>query len=191
MLLFCKELLSVTCFLAIMLESTYGSTDNLLASLAHRRRAEVIVMAFEEKAVRTVIEVLHDGEKGFQSLGEEVQDQSAKSFFLEESRTRSQYANELESVLTADKGKTVTEGGTASGALHRTWGELKSKLGANDHSLLETAEQGEDAAKKVYEELLKMNDLPGNVRSILQKQQSHIFSSHDKVKAMRDSMKAA
>jgi uncharacterized protein (TIGR02284 family) len=51
--------------------------------------------------------------------------------------------------------------------------------------------QGEDAAKKAYEEVLKMNDLPGNVRSILQKQQSHILSSHDQVKAMRDSMKAA
>jgi len=35
-------------------------------------------MAFEETAVRTVIEVLHDGEKGFQSFGEKLKDTSAR-----------------------------------------------------------------------------------------------------------------
>ena len=147
-------------------------------------------MAFENKAVRTVIEVLHDGEKGFKSLGEELKDPTAKSYFIEEAATRGKFASELQSALGSATGEKVTEGGTASGAIHRAWGELKSKMGGSDHTLLETAEQGEDAAKKAYEEVLKINDVPSPVQSILRKQQTHILASHDKVKAMRDATAA-
>ena len=147
-------------------------------------------MAFENKVVRTVIEVLHDGEKGFKSLGEEMKDSNAKSFFTTESTTRGKFASELEAALGASTGEAVSEGGTASGALHRTWGELRAKMGGSDHTLLETAEQGEDAAKKAYEEALKVKDIPVAVQSILRNQQTHILQSHDRVKAMRDATAA-
>src|SRR5689334_11423999 len=147
-------------------------------------------MAFENKAVRTVIEVLHDGEKGFQSLGEQLKDPKAKSYFVEESATRRKFASELESALGSATGEKVSEGGTASGAIHRTWGEFKAKMGGSDHTLLDTAEQGEDAAKKAYEEVLKMNDVPAPIQSVLRKQQTHILQSHDRVKAMRDATAA-
>ena len=147
-------------------------------------------MAFENKAVRTVIEVLHDGEKGFKSLGEELKDPTAKRYFTEEAATRGKFASELESALGSATGEKVTEGGTASGAIHRTWGELKAKMGGSDHTLLETAEQGEDAAKKAYEEVLKMDNVPAPVINILKQQQTHILASHDKVKAMRDATAA-
>jgi uncharacterized protein (TIGR02284 family) len=147
-------------------------------------------MAFENKAVHTVIEVLHDGEKGFQSLGEQLKDLQAKRFFIEESATRGRFASELESALGSATGEKVEEGGTASGAVHRAWGELKAKLGGSDHTLLETAEQGEDAAKKAYEEVLKLQDVPAPVVSILRRQQTHILQSHDRVKALRDATAA-
>ena len=147
-------------------------------------------MAFEEKAVRTVIEVLHDGQKGFNSLSEQLKDPKAKTYFREEAGTRAKYANELESALGSATGKNINEGGTASGTVHRAWGELKGKLGRSDHTLLDTAEQGEDVAKKAYDEVLKVHDLPAQVRTLLQSQQSHILASHDKVKAMRDAAAA-
>jgi uncharacterized protein (TIGR02284 family) len=147
-------------------------------------------MAFEETTVRTVIEVLHDGENGFRSLGEKLQSAKIKTFFLEESSTRGRFAAELEEALSAVKGKDISEGGTASGTLHRAWGELKSKLGAGDHALLDTAEQGEDAAKKAYEVALNKADVPANIHTLLQKQQTHILSSHDKVKVLRDATAA-
>lgn len=147
-------------------------------------------MAFEQKAVRTVIEVLHDGEKGFQSLGEQLKNPQAKTYFAEESATRSRFASELESALSSATGEKVQEGGTASGTVHRAWGEMKAKMGGSDHTLLETAEQGEDAAKKAYEEVLKMKDVPAPIQSVLRKQQSHILQSHDRVKAMRDATAA-
>jgi uncharacterized protein (TIGR02284 family) len=147
-------------------------------------------MAFENKAVRTVIEVLHDGEKGFQSLGEQIKDPQAKRFFMEESATRGRFADELQVALGSTTGEDVDEGGTMSGTMHRAWGELKGKMGGGDHTLLETAEQGEDAAKKAYEEVFKMDDIPSNVVTLLRSQQTHILASHDRVKAMRDATAA-
>src|ERR1700749_1733356 len=147
-------------------------------------------MAFEEKAVRTVIEGLHDGERGFESLSKEIKNPTTKAFFEEEAATRAKFASDLESALSAETGKSVEEGGTASGAVHRAWGEVKGKMGGSDHTLLETAEQGEDTAKKAYEEALKISGIPPSISGILRKQQPHILQSHDKVKALRDATAA-
>ena len=145
-------------------------------------------MPFQESVVRTVIEVLHDGERGFASLSEHLKDPKLKTYFLEESSHRAQFATELESALTPATGKDVKEGGTASGTLHRVWGEVKGSLGGSDHTLLETAEQGEDAAKNAYSEALKVSDIPAPIRSLLEHQQGHIQQSHDTVKAFRDAL---
>ena len=66
---------------------------------------------------------------------------------------------------------------------------VTAHLGGGDHSLLETAEQGEDAAKKAYEDALKEPDLSASVRELLTRQQRHILESHNKVKSLRDSTK--
>jgi uncharacterized protein (TIGR02284 family) len=83
----------------------------------------------------------------------------------------------------------VKETGSVSGALHRTWGDLKAKLGGGDHALLETAEQGEDAAKKAYKDALE-HELPLPIRQLLSEQQAHVMTSHDYVKAHRDALAA-
>jgi uncharacterized protein (TIGR02284 family) len=63
---------------------------------------------------------------------------------------------------------------------------LKVKLGGGDHSLLVTAEQGEDEAKRVYKEALE-KDLPFPIRQLLTRQYAQIQISHDYVRAARDS----
>jgi uncharacterized protein (TIGR02284 family) len=139
-------------------------------------------MRDERDIVKDVVEVLHDGHKGFADLAEHIKDPQIKDFFVKEAQTRSAYASELESVV----GLKREEGGTAAGAVHRAWGDLKGKLGGGDHTLLETAEQGEDAAKEAYQNALKENVVTANVRQILTKQQIHIQQAHDQVKAFRD-----
>jgi uncharacterized protein (TIGR02284 family) len=145
-------------------------------------------MADERDIVKQVVQVLRDGQKGLSDLAEHVKDPQVKTFFVEESQTRSRYASELESVAGLEK----DDSGTAAGAIHRTWGDLKGKLGGGDHTLLETAEQGEDAAKKAYEDALKeAGAVRPAIRQLLEKQQTHVKQSHDKVKSFRDSKEAA
>lgn len=136
-------------------------------------------------AVKTVIQVLQDGHEGFAKIGEHLDDPTKRRFFLEEAQTRAKFEQELKHSV----GTTEDMGGTVAGVAHRVWGDLKAHLGGGEHTLLETAEQGEDAAKKAYEEALRDPNIQSSVRQVLLKQQDHILASHEKVKAFRDSTK--
>jgi uncharacterized protein (TIGR02284 family) len=140
-----------------------------------------------ERVLLSVSETLADSQKGFADIGEHLQDQQLKRFFLAESLKRANFRAELENELHRAGMADVKEDGTVSGALHRTWADLKAKLGGGDHSLLETAEQGEDQAKKAYKEALE-KDLPLPIRQLLTEQQAHVMTSHDYVKAHRDAL---
>ncbi|HET9086197.1 MAG TPA: PA2169 family four-helix-bundle protein [Acidobacteriaceae bacterium] len=138
------------------------------------------------KVVRSVIQVLRDGQQGMATIGSELKDEAAKHFCLEETHVRANYAAELTNELHRLGVPDVNETGTASGTVHRVWAELKSKLGGGDHTLLETAEQGEDEAKRKYAEALQ-ESLPGTVIDLLRHQQVHINQSHDIIRGFRDS----
>ena len=139
-----------------------------------------------EKVLLDVIKILNDGQKGFADIGEHLKDDTLKRYFLAESLKRANFRAELENALHRAGMADVKESGTVSGAMHRSWGDLKAKLGmGSDHSLLETAESGEDVAKKAYEEALN-HDLPLPIRQLLSEQQAHILTSHDYVKRHRD-----
>ena len=140
-------------------------------------------MADQNELVKTVIQVLHDGERGYADIGEHLKEQQLKSFFMQESQTRGTFARELE----AASGIGPDVGGTAAGSVHRVWGDLKANLGGSDHTLLETAEQGEDAAKRAYEAALADHSITGGVRSTLERQQRHVLAAHKEIKGFRDS----
>ena len=138
-----------------------------------------------ESVLLDVIKSLQDGQKGFADIGEHLKDETLKRYFLAESLKRANFRADLENELHRAGMADVKESGSVAGALHRSWGDLKAKLGGGDHALLETAEQGEDQAKKAYKDALE-KDLPLPVRSLLSEQQAHILTSHDYVKAHRD-----
>ena len=142
-----------------------------------------------KSTLKDVINLLQDGQKGFADLGEKLKDETLKRYFLAESLKRANFRAELENELHRHGVKDVKEEGTTAGAIHRTWGDFKAKvLGVSDHEILATAEQGEDAAKKVYKEALE-KELPLPVRQLLTEQQSHIMTSHDYVRNHRDATK--
>lgn len=150
--------------------------------------AEHITLDKVESTLKDLIETLRDGHQGFAELGHHLEDSSAKQFFLKESQVRAEYAAELENELHRLGVKDVKVSTSTSSKVHRFWGELKVKMGGGDHTLLETAEQGEDVAKKAYATALK-EELPLPVRETLARQQEHVQAAHDQVKAMRDSKK--
>jgi len=144
---------------------------------------------------KDVIDTLHDvnqslidGQEGFQKIGEHLKDPTLKKYFLAESLKRSEFRGELETLLHSKGDHDPKESGSISGVIHRTWGDLKAHLGGGDHTLLETAEQGEDAAKKAYRDALE-KELPLNVKQLLTTQYAHVQKSHDYVKTARDSKK--
>jgi len=141
-----------------------------------------------EDVLIDVIKSLNDGQKGFADIGEHLKDDTLKRYFLAESLKRANFRAELENELHRAGMADVKESGTVAGAVHRTWGDLKAKLGSgDDHSLLETAEQGEDVAKKAYKDALE-HDLPLPIRQLLTEQQAHVMNAHDYVRNHRDAL---
>jgi len=143
-----------------------------------------------ESALKSVINVLEDGQKGMAEIGEHLTDPSLRRYFLAESLRRANFRGELENVLHRHGIADVHESGTVSGALYRAWAGLKAKLGGGDHTLLETAEQGEDEAKSAYKDALD-RDLPTPIRQLLTTQEEHILMAHDYIRNQRDGLKAA
>src|SRR5581483_6697546 len=120
-----------------------------------------------ERVLLDVIKILQDGQKGFADIGEHLKDDTLKRYFLAESLKRANFRAELENALHRAGMADVKESGSTAGALHRAWGDLKAKLGmGSDYELLATAEQGEDHAKKTYEDALA-HDLPLDIRELL------------------------
>ena len=141
-----------------------------------------------EETLRSVIQSLIDGQEGFQTIGEHLKDETLRRYFAAESLKRAGFRGKLEETLHQLGIHDVKEKGTVGGTVHRTWGEIKAHLGGTDHTLLETAEAGEDTAKKAYKDALE-KEFPLPIKQLLDTQYAHIQGSHDYVKAARDSRK--
>ena len=139
-------------------------------------------MADQNETLKTVVQVLNDGARGYADFAEHAKDATTKSFFMSESQTRGEYARELSSAA----GISEDVGGTAVGSVHRVWGDLKQSLGAGDHQLYDNAGQGEEAAQKAYQAALAETGTSSTVRQLLVKQQAHIQQVSEKIKTMQN-----
>src|SRR3954469_14898671 len=128
-------------------------------------------MATDTSGIRStlngLIETLKDGEEGFRTSAEKVKDSSIRTQFLQYATERARCAAELQAEVSKIGGEPETSG-SASGALHRGWMDLKSAItGGGDHPILVEAERGEDVAVKNYRDALS-KDLPSDIRGIIE-----------------------
>jgi uncharacterized protein (TIGR02284 family) len=138
-----------------------------------------------ESAIHTVIESLIDSQEALVEIGEKLKDRTLRHYFLSESLKRAQFRGELELVLNQEGVGDLRESGTTAGATHRAWANLKARLGGGDHTLLATAEEGEDAAREAYDNAIN-GSMPLPIRQLLTSQAAHIQESHDFMKAARE-----
>ena len=136
-----------------------------------------------------LIQNAHDGEYGFRACAERVESDRLKQIFNDRAAQCGQAAQELSQWVRA-QGGTPEDGGTASGALHRGWVHMKGAMGADSEvSMLEEAERGEDAALARYRKALK-EDLPADVRALIERQAQGAQHNHDQIKLLRDEARA-
>ena len=62
-------------------------------------------------------------------------------------------------------------------------------MSRDDRAILEECERGEDYAKAQYKKALEQ-ELPPEVRTLVQRQYQGVVANHDKVRALRDSYSA-
>jgi uncharacterized protein (TIGR02284 family) len=146
-------------------------------------------MKEENKIIDNLIETLKDGQEGFKQAAESVKDPQLKSVFDEYSRQRARFVSELRSQAQSPDERESKPGGSAAGALHRGWINLKSALTAgDDHAILAECERGEDSAVEEYKKALN-DGLSAPVQQIVSHQFTHVREAHDRVKSLRDATK--
>ncbi len=146
-------------------------------------------MKEQDKIIDNLIETLKDGQEGFKQAAESVKDPQLKAVFDEYSRQRARFLSELRSQAQSPDDRESKPGGSAAGALHRGWINLKSALTAgDDHAILAECERGEDSAVDEYKKALN-NGLSGPVQQIVSSQYTQVKEAHDRVKSLRDASK--
>lgn len=134
--------------------------------------------------VKDLIQTCKDGETGYAHAAGVATDPQLKAYFGEQSLERARFGQELrmEAERMGDKTEVTS---SVSAVLHRLWFETKATIGLGDQSILNSVEQGEDAAKKAYEKALA-TQLPNDLRLIIQRQADGVLKAHDYVRDMRD-----
>jgi uncharacterized protein (TIGR02284 family) len=132
-----------------------------------------------------LLEVTHDGHKGFSNAAKHAESPTLKSLFSSYAASCATGITELEG-LVRGLGGTPKDGGTLGGSFRRGLTDVKAKASSHtDHAILEEVEKGEDVAKKAYSDAL-LEDLPANVRLVVAKQNQEVIAHHDKVRDLRD-----
>jgi uncharacterized protein (TIGR02284 family) len=130
-----------------------------------------------------LLETLRDGENGFRSAADSVDDPELKRLFLSLSTQRGEFAAELESEILR-LGKDPADHGHVAGALHRGWINLKAAVtGKDEGAIVSEAERGEDFAVKTFREALQKG-LPAVIQAVVERQYVQIQDAHDHVRSL-------
>lgn len=137
-----------------------------------------------------LIETSKDGEYGFRTCSEQAQAATLKSTLSQRADQCRDAAAELQACVRGLGGE-AEERGSAAGAMHRGWVSIKTMLSSyDDLAVLEEVERGEDSALAAYREAIK-EDLPANVKSVVERQYDGAKRNHDQIRTLRDQHRAA
>jgi uncharacterized protein (TIGR02284 family) len=141
------------------------------------------------ETLNDLIEVLKDGQHGFQTAAKDVKAPELAQAFQGYARQRGEFAANLQAHVAA-LGANVEKSGSVSGTMHRGWINLKSALSTNEpQAVLEEAERGEDAAVAAYRKAVEHQNLDAATRELITSQATAVKAAHDHVRDLRDSGK--
>ena len=142
--------------------------------------------------INDLIETLKDGQEGFRQASQAVKDSRLKSLFNDYSLQRSKFAGELQNEAISLGESNPEDSGSGSGAMHRTWINLKAAItSGDDHAVLAECERGEDSAVAEYKKAMEDEDLSAPIRETISRQFTDVKNAHDRIKALRDATKTS
>lgn len=143
-------------------------------------------MADNDNVISTLnglIETCRDGQNGFQTAAEGVTNSELKTLFHGYAQQRAQFVGELQTEVRRLGGDPENMGSVAA-TLHRGWINIKSTVTGKDESaIIAECERGEDSAVSAYRDALD-EDLPANIRTIVDRQYADIKQAHDRIRAL-------
>ncbi|MBL3655468.1 ferritin-like domain-containing protein [Fulvivirga sediminis] len=133
-------------------------------------------MNTEKKAIQDVVDICHDGMKGYEKAASEIHNEEFKTIFNRLAQQRKLFIEELKADV-RDQGIDIDDSGTVKGYFHRNWLDVKSSFtNKEDKEIIEEAKFGEKEAVKVYNEALNA-DVPKYIKEKLEMQRKLIAGS--------------
>lgn len=130
-----------------------------------------------------LIQTCKDGENGFQSAAQAVEDPNLKRLFESYWQQRAEFAAELQ-LEVRRLAEDPVDSGHATAALHRGWMDLKAEVSdRSEGDIIEECERGEDVAVQAYEKALG-SDLPRDIRIIVERQFLQVKAAHDQIRSL-------
>lgn len=135
--------------------------------------------------LNALIETSKDGEQGFVTCAENLKSPQLKANLTQRAEECADAATQLQDLVQALGGE---PGQSASlvGEMHRRWIDIKAAVsGKNEKTILKECVRGEEVAVKNYQDALK-EDLPTEVRAVLERQYEGVERNYEQVKILRD-----
>ncbi len=142
------------------------------------------------EVLNDLVKINNDRIKGYETGRQELKegDEDLKSIFLTMISESKKYKMALATEVAA-LGVDIETGTTASGKIYRGWMDVKAMFTGRDRqTVLNNCETGEDAAQHAYEMALE-EEIPANIKELVQEQKTALKVSHDKIKALKDAEK--
>jgi len=138
--------------------------------------------------LQSLIEINLDSGKGLEAAAKNIENKRIADYFRTLAPERLRFAEELKSCVKMT-GEDPREHGSMKGAFHRWWLNITGTVTSGDeHTILAEAEQGEDAIKGLYEEVLA--ETTGSpMHTVLTQQYQRVKAGHDTIRDMRDATK--
>lgn len=137
------------------------------------------------KVLNGLIETTLDSASGYKEAAEHVGSPQYKSMFAERSGRRMELVRRLQQEVRSFGGKPEDDQ-SLMGKAHNKFVELKAAVaGSNDKAVIDEVERGEDMIKAKYAKALNDDDLPTEVRQVLDQAYGAIKSDHDDISRLK------
>jgi uncharacterized protein (TIGR02284 family) len=128
-----------------------------------------------------LIAVAKDGELGYATAAQHVDDSRLATVFAEYAKQRAGFVKALQEEAVRLGGEKPTDGGTVTGTVFRGWMNLKSAItGGGPEAIVAACETGEDSAAAWFESVVNL-DVTGQTRTLIEAQWSKIKEAHQRM----------
>jgi uncharacterized protein (TIGR02284 family) len=143
-----------------------------------------------EATVTNLIEVCHDGRRGFEAAAEAMSGGPLKVELQRYSRQCGEFITDLEYQLRR-LGQTAPTHGTIKGVPRRGWMHLAAVITRGDQAaILRACLRGQEAAVDAYEKALK-ESLPGELQELIAAQQRVAAGIWSRIQTLCDGLKTS
>ena len=134
------------------------------------------------ETLNELISVTRDSARFYGEASTEAKNPQLQSLFRSMADSKNGIVGALSREVRSE-GAEPDKQGSFSGSLHRLYGEVRGKLGGDDYGYVSQLEESEDRMLHAYSDVLKDNDTPQPVKSVVSEYLPKVTAQHD---LMRD-----